>query len=633
MFSQAISAKPDNDADVDTVIKRCLNPQEPKSFFLYAGAGSGKTYSLVEGLKSFERDHGAKFRRSKRQIAVITYTNAACNEILGRVQGDPLFHISTIHSFCWLQIKFFHDDIRTWLIDALSSEISSLQHKENKGRPNTKESASRQRKIARKEERLAWLSERREFTYNPNGENSGKSSLSHTEVLKICADFLVSKPSFQQIVINCYPFILIDESQDTNKHLIEAFFLLEFQHQNNFGIGLIGDMMQRIFGDGKADLGSNIPDWWLKPAKQMNHRCPQRIVTLANSIRFEGPSHYQKFVEGNEGGHVRFFIESISANRKNFESFAKESMREITEDPLWCDDQEVKHLMLEHKMAAVRMGFSEMWSALYPSRRLITALSNGDLPAVRLFSEYVFPLYQLEKKKDSLGVMAHLRRAKSPLLTPDCLKKNLELGNPLIPLKNAINELVVLIDSRPNVSFEAVLKCVAEHKLFVITSSLAVIIGAEEDGQSDEMEDTDIDEENEEVSTLDAIQNFLNTPFNQIEAYRKYVLGQATFDTHQGVKGREFDRVMVVMDDEDAGGFLFSYEKMFGVKPLTKNDLDRQKRGEETGMERTKRLFYVTCTRAKKSLALVAYSQDPPLLKKRLIEIGWFEESEVILGS
>ena len=35
------------DAEADATITECLNLAEPRSFFLYAGAGSGKTRSLV----------------------------------------------------------------------------------------------------------------------------------------------------------------------------------------------------------------------------------------------------------------------------------------------------------------------------------------------------------------------------------------------------------------------------------------------------------------------------------------------------------------------------------------------------------------------------------------------------------
>ena len=123
MINDPIFGGSDSDQSVDDTIGRCLSPDAPLSFFLYAGAGSGKTYSLVKALEAFKLKHGVNFFKVGKKIAVITYTNAARDEIVDRMSGDPLFHISTIHSFCWLQIKSFHDDIRAWLSAALPEEI------------------------------------------------------------------------------------------------------------------------------------------------------------------------------------------------------------------------------------------------------------------------------------------------------------------------------------------------------------------------------------------------------------------------------------------------------------------------------------------------------------------------------
>lgn len=617
----------DNNTDsaVDEVIRNCLTPEAPQSFFLYAGAGSGKTYSLVKALEDFNVAYGESQRRLGKKVAVITYTNAACDEIIERVKGGPLFHISTIHSFCWAQIKSFNDDIRRWLQAELPAEIEKLEIQEAKGRAGTQASVTRQRSMASKRERLDWLSSRREFTYSSNGDNIGKASLSHPEVLQICACFLLTKPSFAQMVVSKYPFLLIDESQDTNKQLVEAFFELEKQHQGRFGLGLIGDMMQRIYGDGKPDLGKDLPDRWQTPVKKMNRRSPSRIIALANDIRSETDEQKQCVLQGKGKGYVRLYIASAELeNKPAFEREVREAMAVHTSDELWKEPQKVKHLMLEHMMAASRMGFSEMYSALKSSKRLTTGLNGGDLPAVRLFSEYVLPLYHLEKAGEKHGVMNHIRRSKSPLLHPDFLKASSLADAPLLPLKQAINSLVALIDEKPDVSFQEVLLCVSASNLFSLPQSLFPF--AENIEAIDETEGTD-----EKVSSLDAISNFLQTPFNQIESYRKYVSGEGSFDTHQGVKGREFNRVLVVMDDEEAGGFLFSYEKLFEVKSPTKNDIDKLAKGEDTGVDRTRRLFYVTCTRAEESLALVAYSNDPELLKQNAINKGWFNEGEIVV--
>jgi DNA helicase II / ATP-dependent DNA helicase PcrA len=55
-------------------------------------------------------------------------------------------------------------------------------------------------------------------------------------------------------------------------------------------------------------------------------------------------------------------------------------------------------------------------------------------------------------------------------------------------------------------------------------------------------------------------------PFSQVEDYARYISGASGFDTHQGVKGLEYPRVLVIIDDEDARGFMLSYEKLLGVK-------------------------------------------------------------------
>ena len=626
MVSVVEMGNDNTDSKVDEVIESCLNPNSPKSFFLYAGAGSGKTYSLVKALESFEAAYGSALRKQGKKVAVITYTNAARDEIVDRVKGSPLFHISTIHSFSWAQIKSFHDDIRRWLIADLPKEIVTLEAQEAKGRPGTQASVARIRSIASKKERLGWLSSRREFTYNPNGDNIGKHSLSHSEVLKIFSDFLLQKPSFSQMVVSRYPFLLIDESQDTNKLLIDAFFKLEDAHQNSFGLGLIGDMMQRIYSDGKPDLGKNLPDRWYKLLKKMNRRSPRRIIALANDIRSESDQQKQYVMDGKVDGLVRFYIaqEGIG-NKQDLEKNIREDMAEHSGDDLWRNPKEVKHLMLEHMMAASRMGFSEMYSALRMSKSLITGLNSGELPAVRFFSEYISPLYELEKAGNKHGVMTHLRRSKSPLIQPSFLYNPLDAESPLLPLKKAISSLVELIDSDLDISFLDVLKCASQHNIFSIPPSLSPF------SENIEPIDDETHEDENKDSKLNAISLFLNTPFHQIENYKSYVSGDGEFDTHQGVKGREFDRVFVVMDDEEAGGFLFSYEKLFEVMPPTKGDNEKSARGEETGIDRTRRLFYVTCTRAEKSLVLVAYSNDPNLLRQNLINKRWFNEEEVII--
>ena len=128
---------------------------------------------------------------------------------------------------------------------------------------------------------------------------------------------------------------------------------------------------------------------------------------------------------------------------------------------------------------------------------------------------------------------------------------------------------------------------------------------------------------------MEAWRAFLETPYNQIVPYADYVGDRGAFGTHQGVKGLEFDRVLVVMDDSEARGFLFSYEKLFGARPLSAGDLQRGAEGSETAVDRTRRLLYVTCTRARRSLALVVYTDSPSDLAGAVVRQGWFESEEL----
>jgi len=115
----------------------------------------------------------------------------------------------------------------------------------------------------------------------------------------------------------------------------------------------------------------------------------------------------------------------------------------------------------------------------------------------------------------------------------------------------------------------------------------------------------------------------------QIENYNIYLSENSAFATHQGVKGLEYPRVMVIIDDEEARGFLFSYDKLFGSKELTTGDKKNIEEGKETGIDRTRRLFYVACSRAKESLAIVAYTDNQKVVMENAMKRGWFNEKEI----
>lgn len=627
--------KPELDDDhfddaVDEEIAECLSLEKPASFFVFAGAGSGKTRSLVAAINYVRNHEDGRCRRylalHAKYVGVITFTKAATQEIVRRTRFDPVVKVSTIHSFAWELIAGFDDDIREWLAKKLRDDLKKLGEEQAKARSTSnKTSLERARRIESKRERLSQLPRIRKFTYNPDGENSDRDSLAHSEVIGITADLLATNETMQRILVLRFPFLLVDESQDTNAKLMEAFMTVQRKYRESFGLGLFGDTMQRIYNDGLPTLGQNIPSDWKKPAKRMNHRSPSRIVDLVNKVRMMTDRQQQRARRDRGEGVVRLFVVgSHGANRMATEREVASRMAEITSDQAWIDKLGVKRLILEHHMASTRMGFDEMFKPLYEAEKLKTGLLDGTLPGVRFFAECLLPIVSGDEAR-TIAVV----RARSPLLSRKALRRNENLRLKAIDrCKEAVARIAALTEPPGNPTFGQVLKVVAETNLFSIPPSLrffSVREGATTGG-SEAAETDAIGEEDHSklLETQDAWDGFLRAPFSQLTPYLEYITGSGGFDTHQGVKGLEFPRVMVIMDDSSARGWQFSYDRLFDAKgPPAKG-----KPVEDP--DKTKRLFYVTCSRAEEGLALIAYSENPMAVRGNVVRNGWFSNDEVV---
>ena len=616
--------------DLGAVMFNCLNLENPKSFFLFAGAGSGKTRALVEAMQMFRQKYGQEFRLSARKVAVITYTNAACDEIKHRIDYDYIFAVSTIHSFAWELIRSYHKDIREWLGHNLEMEINALQEKQQKGRAG-KASADRAVKIEQKQKRLERLKTIKYFTYNPNGENIGKNSLNHTEVISMAANFLANKLLMRRILIRKYPVLLIDESQDTQKDLVDAFFAVQSTYSGEFCLALFGDTMQRIYSDGKTDLGEAVPGEWARPAITINYRCPKRIVKLINKIRADVDDHIQKPVDDAPEGFLRLFLvqDDDGINKTTVEAEIARKMAEITSDDQWSgDNQEIKTLTLEHHMAARRGGFNDFFEPLYQVPRFKTGLLDGTLSGIPFFSQQVLPLVKSLQADNSFAV-ARIVKKYSPLVFADTLKRSESSLDAIRKADDAVKSLFSLWDGNSDPSLIDSLKSVATSGLFAIPDIFSPIV-SRVDLAEDESEPDDSAEVSDSDPDIDAWDNALSVPFSKLESYVQYISDKSPFGTHQGIKGLQCPRVMVVLDDNEARGFMFSYDKLFGAKAPTSTDQRNAQEGKETSIDRTRRLFYVTCSRAQSSLAIVVYTNEKDKIRDHLQKLTWFDKNEII---
>lgn len=629
------------DAEADETILGCLNLEKPKSFFLYAGAGSGKTRSLVDAiLKVCDKQHelGQRLSLTGQKIGVITYTNAACDEIKQRLRFDPRVEVSTIHSFAWSLIGGYDADIRQWLATRLVQDVAELEEAQAKGRASSKAAADRARSIESKLRRHAGLDAITRFVYSPTGDNRTHDALNHAEVIAMTADFLIAKLGLRRLLITRFPILLIDESQDTNRILMDALLDVEAANRDTFCVGLFGDMMQRIYGDGKDRLAEAIPESWARPRKQMNHRCPTRVIELINKIRHDVDREMQVPRSDAGVGVVRLFIvPQATPSKIAVEAAIASKMAEITGDQNWAERPEaIKTLALEHLMSARRFGFEAFFEPLYSVERFRTSFLQGAGAGIGLFTREILPLVTALRASDRFAA-ATIVRSSSPLLDRKTLE---EAGDKqadiLSKTKTVCDGLLALVSADKNPSARAVLCYVAETHLFTIPDVLSPFATADEVTPVGEAGGEAGDElgEEEEVdfkSELGGWRQALEAPFDQIEKYDRYVRGFSQFDTHQGVKGLEFPRVMVIVSDEEARGFMFAYDKLFGAKEKSKKDLENEAAGKETTIDRTRRLFYVTCSRAEESLAVVYYAADPALVRDAMISKGWFEPDEIEL--
>ena len=127
------------------------------------------------------------------------------------------------------------------------------------------------------------------------------------------------------------------------------------------------------------------------------------------------------------------------------------------------------------------------------------------------------------------------------------------------------------------------------------------------------------------------MKGFLGCRAVQLWGYRAYVEDQSPFATQQGTKGAEFRRVLVVLDDEEGDYNHFSYGKYFGITALFATDKENIAGGNDSVLDRTRRLFYVCCSRALQHLAVVLFVPDVVAARQSVIAKGLFPLNDVNL--
>jgi DNA helicase-2/ATP-dependent DNA helicase PcrA len=317
-------------------------------------------------------------------------------------------------------------------------------------------------------------------------------------------------------------------------------------------------------------------------------------------------------------GSAQMFVLPADGNRTAGLQAVRLWLRNSTADPLWSSDNaeaDVRLLVLVHRMAASRLGFANIYAALHDGApaSLKDGLDDGSAWPLRPLLQFVLPLVIAVRSGDQFKVMSLLRSA-CPQLETDRIQQQ-EVQGVLRQLQEGVDALAGLLEDGAHASILDVLRLIRDREMLRLDERFNTYL----------MPDP-LDNGSSEFQHIVA---FLACHAIELWGYRKYIEEESPFATQQGVKGAQFERVLVVLDDEEGPHSHFSYGKYFGFVPLSENDEEKIASGAESVLDRTRRLFYVCCSRAVKDLAVVMFVPDVELARNAVERTAIFPPGRV----
>lgn len=618
------------------------------NFLLSGGAGSGKTYSLVQVIKQVIKENPTA------KVACMTYTNAAVQEIEDRV-NHPNLNVSTIHDFLWDSIKHFQKEIKLCLIELLNDpEVTSL--KLDSEDPITNDFFDHLEKGIQYKEFL----------------KVQEGIISHDQLLLIANKLFGKYPKISGILKDKYEFIFIDEYQDTNTEVIKIFLEHFLLNDKKNIIGFFGDAMQSIYDEGIGNLDAytgNEAGKVREIKKTQNRRNPEKIIALANILRTDGivqvPSTDINAPNMSNGvikqGNVKF-IYSNNPDFTRIKDFLNQQFGWNCYDP-----KETKELNLTHNLIADKAKFRTLMNVYdgdgildYRSKKIKKYIKDNNINED--FSEYTFgqvidflkagkvgaqlnplkptpgmqnfidlnpELYQTALNSN-YGIFSKMYVDKDQLL--DDKKQNEDDENKkgskrdnlirhLFKIQNNIslyvnrnyNEFLRVTDYRSrliNIEQKRLLKQHIESLVNVENKTIEEVIN-----EANESGICVIDESltkfiEQKAYIYDQVKTIR---FKEFQKLYSYLEGHTPYSTQHKTKGSEFNTVLVILDNGRWNKY--NFENLF------------LNNGTASVLARTQKIFYVCCTRAKDNLAVFYHQPTAEVIAKAK---EWFGEDDVI---
>ncbi len=625
---------------MDKVLKQIIQHiRDNHHFLLSGGAGSGKTYTLVQTIKQIISEYPTAL------IACITYTNAAVHEIENRVNHENL-RVSTIHDFLWSCISNFQSELRDSIIELINNE--QLPRVANLTIPVDSNFFNKEGDI----QSIRY----KEYLRIKEG------IISHDEVIVIANYMFAKYPKLCQIVVGSYPFILIDEYQDTNPLVVDIFLNQFTKHtERQHCVGFFGDSMQAIYDEGIGDIAMYINPLGqvYEVKKEQNRRSPKAVIDLANKIRLDDltqrPSEDKtapNMLDGQiKAGKVLFFhSQTDSVSIDNVRSY-------LIKNEGWNFDdiQGTKELNLTHNLISEKAGFHTLMDihrgdAIMKYRdRIKSFVEKHSLDTATLTFEQVLLMLEdqfteekerkkfrptpamkqfIDSRQDlfayalSLNFDDFVRMYVSPDQLIDDKKqaedesnkkgtKRSELVRHLMKIERCIylyskgdisTFLQVTEKQVRTLSDKQVIRDAIEQITKVGDKTIEEIINL-----ADELGIVKKDDalERYSIQCSYVYDRTMKVPYREVQELYKYLEGLTPFSTQHKTKGTEFDNILVILDNGNWNNY--NFEKLFTA---------REEELSNSVVRRTFKIFYVCCTRTKENLAVFYHKPSKEVLSK-----------------
>lgn len=591
------------DTQADRELRELLDRNELVGFTMVAGAGSGKTTSLVKALAHVTTTRGATLLAQTQRVACITYTEVAAREIHEEIGNDPLASVSTIHSFLWKLVKPFQKDIGVWVQNRIAQKISDLEEKQanysSRTRPTTKEKDSAD--LLKLEHQAHAVKSVKRFNYSIGGDYAN-GTLGHADIVKMAPQMIIERSLLTRLVARQFPFIFVDESQDTYPDVVECLKRVNAVASGKMCLGFFGDPMQQIYAQGVVRI--DLEPGWVDIGKPENFRSSRRVLACVNAVRSEGDSLQQ--VSGltadaqKEGEAFCFVLPADDTRTANLER-VRSWLDANSNSGNWTKsdfDGGAKILMIVHRMAARRLGFDNLYSAFNDNGAsgLKDSFDQGSAWPLTPFRDLIVPLCRANDT-NSPEVLSVLKE-QSPLVRGS--RATRQVRTALSESRAAVAGLRSMVAEGPSISLGYVLRFASAQGLVDLDPRMSAHLNPEGPHSAVVLDE-------KVVATLTAM---MDCAFSELAGYYTYINQESPYSTQHGTKGSEFERVVVVLDDDEGRYFQYSYDKLLGIKAPSADDLAKRSEGKDSVIDRTRRLFYVCVSRARESLAIVLFSND-----------------------